>query len=296
LVISNIIALSRKVGDQNKWMHQGQWKKTAVNCYEVRGKTLGIVGYGHVGSQLSVLSESMGLKVQFYDIVPKLPLGNAKSVASMKELLSTSDFISLHVPYTKETHNMIDEPQLQLMKKGSYLLNAARGKCVNIEAVAKYLKSGHLGGAYFDVYPSEPTTATMALCGCPNTILTPHIGGSTQEAQANIGLDVAAKLVKYINEGSTVQCVNFPVVSLEANANVHRILNIHRNVPGVLKKINEILCDFNVSAQVLKTNANLGYILVEVDANPKFSKVVKEKMDAMEETIRTRVLYAPGAI
>merc|ERR1712087_43287 len=174
--------------------------------------------------------------------------------------------------------------------------NAARGKCVNIESAAKYLKNGYLGGAYFDVYPSEPTTESMALCNCPNTILTPHIGGSTQEAQANIGLDVAGKLVKYINEGSTVQCVNFPEVSLEPNAKVHRILNVHRNVPGVLKKINAILADFNVSAQVLRTSENLGYLLVEVDANPKFSKVVKDKMDALKETIRTRVLYSPGAI
>lgn len=294
LVISNMIALARKVGDQNKWMHQGQWKKTAVQCYEVRGKTLGIVGYGHVGSQLSVLAEAMGLIVRFYDIIPKLPLGNARAVSSLDALLAESDFISLHVPYTKLTHNMIDEEQILKMKKGSYLCNAARGKCVNIEAVAKYLKSGYLAGAYFDVYPSEPTNNTMALCNCPNTILTPHIGGSTQEAQSSIGIDVATKIVKFINEGATIACVNFPEVSLEPNAKVHRILNVHRNVPGVLKKINEILCEFNVSAQVLKTTPELGYILVEVDANPKFSKEVKTKMDALDETIRTRVLYAPG--
>jgi len=296
LVISNIIALSRKVGDQNKWMHQGQWKKTAVGCYEVRGKTLGIIGYGHVGSQLSVLAESLGLKVIFYDIIPKLPLGNAVAVNSMEELLKNADFVSLHVPYTKLTHNLIDEKQILLMQKGSYLLNAARGKCVNIEIVAKYLKNGHLAGAYFDVYPSEPTNDKMALCQCPNTILTPHIGGSTQEAQSNIGHDVALKLVKYINEGATVACVNFPEVTLEPNANVHRILNVHRNVPGVLKKINGILSDFNVSAQVLKTTENLGYIMIEVDPNPNFSKTVKAKLDALEETVRTRVLYAPGAV
>jgi len=294
LVISNMIALARKVGDQNKWMHQGLWKKTAVQCYEVRGKTLGIVGYGHVGSQLSVLAEAMGLIVKFYDIVPKLPLGNARSVSSLDQLLAESDFISLHVPYTKLTDCMIDEEQILKMKKGSYLCNAARGKCVNTKAVAKYLKSGHLAGAYFDVYPSEPTNDTMCLCNCPNTILTPHIGGSTQEAQSNIGVDVASKIVKFINEGATIACVNFPEVTLEPNAKVHRILNVHRNVPGVLKKINEILCEFNVSAQVLKTNPELGYLLVEVDANPKFSKEVKTKMDALDETIRTRVLYAPG--
>jgi len=297
LVISCIIALSRKVGDQNKWMHQGQWKKTAVQCFEVRGKTLGIIGYGHVGSQLSVLAEAMGLKVIFYDIVPKLPLGNAQSVDSMDELLKRSDFVSLHVPYTKQTHYFIDEAQIQKMKKGSYLCNAARGKCVNVDAVAKYLKSGYLAGAYFDVYPKEPTNNTdniLSLCNCPNTILTPHIGGSTQEAQSNIGIDVASKIVKFINEGTTVQCVNFPEISLEPNSKVHRILNIHENKPGVLKKINEILCEFNVSSQVLKTNATLGYMLVEVDADKKFSNDVKDKMNALKESIRTRVLWSPG--
>eukprot|EP00486_Rosalina_sp_Unknown_P012142 CAMPEP_0201592358 /NCGR_PEP_ID=MMETSP0190_2-20130828/190274_1 /ASSEMBLY_ACC=CAM_ASM_000263 /TAXON_ID=37353 /ORGANISM="Rosalina sp." /LENGTH=417 /DNA_ID=CAMNT_0048051095 /DNA_START=115 /DNA_END=1368 /DNA_ORIENTATION=+ len=294
LIISNIIALARKVGDQNKWMHQGQWKKTAVQCYEVRGKTLGIVGYGHVGSQLSVLSEALGLKVIFYDIIPKLPLGNARAVSSLDELLAQSDFVSLHVPYTKLTNNMIDEEQILKMKKGSYLCNAARGKCVNIETVAKYLKNGYLAGAYFDVYPSEPTNETMALCNCPNTILTPHIGGSTQEAQSNIGLDVASKIVKFINEGATIACVNFPEVSLEPNAKVHRILNVHRNVPGFLKKVNNILCEFNVSAQVLKTNPELGYLLVEIDANPKFSSDIKQKFEELEESVRTRILFAPG--
>ena len=257
LVISCMIALARKVGDQNKWMHQGLWKKTAVQCYEVRGKTLGIVGYGHVGSQLSVLAEALGLKVIFYDIIPKLPLGNARAASSLDEVLSKSDFISLHVPFTKLTDNMIDEEQILKMKPGSYLCNAARGKCVNIDAVAKYLKNGHLAGAYFDVYPKEPTNDTLSLCGCPNTILTPHIGGSTQEAQSAIGIDVASKIVKFINEGATIACVNFPQVSLEPNAKVHRILYVHRNVPGVLRKINEILCEFNVSAQVLKTNPEL---------------------------------------
>eukprot|EP01084_Bolivina_argentea_P085305 154168_1 len=296
LVISCIIALSRKVGDQNKWMHQGLWRKTAVQCYEVRGKTLGIVGYGHVGSQLSVLAESLGLKVIFYDIIPKLPLGNAIACSSMDELLKNSDYVSLHVPYTKATNEMISEKEILKMKKGSYLCNAARGKCVNIEAVAKYLKLGYLAGAYFDVYPSEPTDDKLCLCNCPNTILTPHIGGSTQEAQSSIGVDVASKIVKYINEGVTIACVNFPEVQLEPNGAVHRILNIHRNVPGVLKKINEILCEFNVSSQVLKTNHELGYILVEVDPNPKFSQVVKQKLDALDETVRTRILHAPGAI
>lgn len=294
LVISCIIALNRKVGDQNRWMHKGEWKKTAVQCYEVRGKTLGIIGYGHVGSQLSVLAEALGLKVIFYDIIPKLPLGNAISCKSMDELLSKSDIISLHVPYTKLTHNLIDEKQILKMKKNSYICNAARGKCVNTESVAKYLKNGYLAGAYFDVFPKEPTNDTMCLVNCPNTILTPHIGGSTQEAQSSIGIDVASKIVKFINEGTTITSCNFPQISLEPNEKVHRILNVHKNKPGVLKKINEILCEFNVSSQVLKTNQDLGYLLVEVDANRKFSKEVKIKMDALQETVRTRVLYAPG--
>jgi len=298
LIISQMIALARKLGDQNRWMHQGQWRKTAAQCYEVRGKTLGIVGYGHVGSQLSVLAEALGLKVIFFDIVPKLPLGNATAMASLDALLRTADFVSLHVPFTKLTQNMIGAEQVALMKKGSYLMNAARGKCVVVEAVAKALRSGHLAGAYFDVFPAEPTNEAMALVNCPNTILTPHIGGSTQEAQSNIGLDVAAKLTKFINEGSTTASVNVPNIALEPNAEVHRILNIHQNRPGVLKKINGILseCDFNISAQTLKTNPEIGYLLIEVDANKEFSGDVKEKLDALPETIRTRVLYSPGKI
>jgi len=295
LIVSNIVALARKLGDQNMWMHQGLWKKTASGCYEVRGKTLGIVGYGHVGSQTSVLAEALGLKVIFYDIIPKLPLGNAVAVKSMAEILTKSDFVTLHVPYTKSTHQMIGQKELSMMKKGSYLMNAARGKCVDIKATAEALKSGHLAGAYFDVYPSEPTDDTMALCGCPNTILSPHIGGSTQEAQKAIGVDVASKIVRYINEGVTTACVNLPEVSMDPST-VHRILNIHRNVPGVLKKINGVLGDFNVSAQVLRTKGDLGYILVEVDANSQFSDDVKRQLDLLPETIRTRILYSPGAI
>eukprot|EP00485_Elphidium_margaritaceum_P005721 CAMPEP_0202687794 /NCGR_PEP_ID=MMETSP1385-20130828/3407_1 /ASSEMBLY_ACC=CAM_ASM_000861 /TAXON_ID=933848 /ORGANISM="Elphidium margaritaceum" /LENGTH=425 /DNA_ID=CAMNT_0049342641 /DNA_START=43 /DNA_END=1320 /DNA_ORIENTATION=- len=296
LMISNIIALSRKLGDQNKWMHAGQWKKTAAGCYEVRGKTLGIVGYGHVGSQLSVLAEAMGLRVLFYDVLPKMALGNAVAANSLQQVLKTADFVSLHVPYTKSTHMMIDEAQILMMKKGSYILNAARGKCVNIETVAKYLKNGYLAGAYFDVYPKEPTNDTLPLCNCPNTILSPHIGGSTLEAQSAIGVDVASKIVSFINEGATIASVNFPEVSLEPNSNVHRVLHVHRNVPGVLRKINGILGDFNVVSQVLKTTPEIGYLLVEVEANAKFSSDVKKKMSELPETIRTRVLYSPGTL
>lgn len=293
LVISNIIALSRKVGDHNKWMHEGKWMKTANGCYEVRGKTLGIIGYGHVGSQLSILAEALGLKVIFYDIISKLPLGNAIAVKSLDEILINSDFVSLHVPYNKSTHNMIDEEQILKMKKGSYLCNAARGKCININIVAQYLKSGHLAGAYFDVYPKEPTNLTLPLCNCPNTILTPHIGGSTQEAQKSIGIDVASKIISFINNGSTIQSVNFPEISLELNNNVHRILNVHNNKPGVLKKINEILCDFNVCSQILRSKEKISYILIEINSNKNFSNEVKKKLDKLEESIKTRILYYP---
>jgi len=271
-------------------------KKTANQCYEVRGKTVGIVGYGHVGSQTSVLAEALGLKVIFYDHVPKLPLGNAEAVKSLKELLKTADFVTLHVPFTEKTHNMIGAKELGMMKKGSYLMNAARGKCVDIRAVADALHSGHLAGAYFDVYPSEPTDSSLVLANCPNTILSPHIGGSTQEAQRAIGVDVASKIVRYINEGVTTACVNLPEVSMDPNADVHRILNVHRNQPGVLKKINGVLGEFNVSAQVLRTKGDIGYILVEVENNAKWSDDVKRQLDMLEETIRTRILYSPGAI
>ena len=296
LIISNIIALARKLGDQNMLMHQGLWRKTATQCFEVRGKTLGIVGYGHVGSQTSVLAESMGLKVIFYDHIPKLPLGNAVAVNSLDTLLKNADFVTLHVPFTKSTHNMISKKEIYTMKKGSYLMNAARGKCVVIEDVAAALKAGHLAGAYFDVYPSEPTYASMALVNCSNTILSPHIGGSTQEAQLAIGVDVAGKIVRYINEGITTAGVNLPEVNISPDAKVHRILNIHRNVPGVLKKINGVLGEFNVSGQVLRTKGDIGYILVEVEANNKFSDDVKRRLDLLEETIRTRILFSPETI
>jgi len=296
LIISNIIALARQLGDQNKWMHQGLWRKTAVGCYEVRGKTLGIVGYGHVGSQTSVLAEALGLKVIFYDHIPKLPLGNAQAVSSLQHLLTVSDFVTLHVPLDASTEGMIGAKELSTMKKGSYFLNAARGKCVDIEAVAKALRSGHLAGAYFDVYPAEPTDTTLVLRDCPNTILSPHIGGSTQEAQRAIALDVATKITRYINEGVTTAAVNLPEVAMDPNVAVHRVLNFHRNVPGVLKKINAVLSEFNVSAQVLRTQNDIGYILVDIDADKSFSDGVKKQLDGLGETIRTRILYSPGSV
>jgi len=296
LVLAQSIILARKAGDQNRWMHEGKWTKMDTGCYEVRGKTMGIVGYGHVGSQLSVLAEALGFRVIYYDIVPKLPLGNAQPRETLQEVLKSADFVTLHVPYTKETHNMIGAEQIKMMKKGSYLMNAARGKCVDIVAAAEALKAGHLGGAYFDVYPEEPTDATLPLVNCPNTILSPHIGGSTQEAQHAIGVEVTDKITRFIEEGRTIGAANFPEVSLPPNAKAHRILHVHQNVPGVLRKINEIISDYNVSAQILKTTGNVGYLLLEVDAVKELSRDIKEKIGALPETIRSRVVYSPGFI
>lgn len=296
LVLAQMIIMARKAGDQNRFMHDGIWRKTAKGCYEVRGKTLGIIGYGHVGSQLSVLAEALGFRVIYYDIIPKLPLGNARPVASMEILLRTADFVSLHVPATPMTIGMIDREQVEMMKKGSYLCNAARGKVVNIDVVAEALKSEHLAGAYFDVYPSEPIDETLVLRNCPNTVLTPHIGGSTQEAQSNIGLEVAEKIARYINEGKTIAACNFPEVDLQPNFHAHRILNVHRNVPGVLRKINNILENYNISAQVMRSEGGISYLLVDVDADRSLSKVVKREIDRLDESIRTRVVYSPGAL
>ena len=212
----------------------------------------------------------------------------------MEDLLKCADFVSLHVPYTKLTDQMITKKELSLMKKGSYLLNAARGKCVVIEDVADALKSGHLAGAYFDVYPQEPTNDKLPLCNCPNTILSPHIGGATEEAQHNIGLEVSEKITNYINGGITIGAVNFPEVTLRSNDNVHRILHVHKNVPGVLTKINDILKGYNVSAQVLQTMDDIGYLLVEIESDKKLSSEVKKQMNSLDESIRTRLVFSPG--
>jgi D-3-phosphoglycerate dehydrogenase len=293
VVMSHIVALARGIGDDNKNMHQGIWVKASKNKYEVRGKTLGIVGYGHVGSQLSILAEAFGMKVIYYDILPKLPLGNANPVDSLEELLQKSHFVTLHVPATEQTNNMISEAQLKLMKKGSYLINYARGKVVDVPAAAAALKSGHLRGAAFDVFPEEPHATGQAfvseLRGCPNTILTPHIGGSTEEAQALIGKEVASKLLQYINEGSTIAAVNFPEIMLPVNSSKHRILNIHKNVPGVLRDINNVLCAYNITAQVLNTKGPTGYFMCAVDS--EVSLEVKEKLAKLSNSIRTRALF-----
>eukprot|EP00730_Choanoeca_flexa_P016120 TRINITY_DN7554_c0_g1_i1.p1 TRINITY_DN7554_c0_g1~~TRINITY_DN7554_c0_g1_i1.p1 ORF type:complete len:423 (+),score=127.26 TRINITY_DN7554_c0_g1_i1:87-1355(+) len=295
LVIAEIIMLARQAGDRSMEIHQGEWNKRSAGCYEVRGKVLGIVGYGHVGSQLSVLAESLGLKVIFYDIEPKLQLGNAVQVGSLEELLAQADFVSLHVPADPSTREMINEERVKQMKPGSYLINAARGSCVEIESVAKALKEGHLAGAAFDVYPKEPSGHTkdwsVCLQGCPNTILTPHIGGSTEEAQASIGREVAGKLISYMDRGSTLGAVNVPEINISRplEAGMSRVVSFHGNVPGVLRDINNVISIANISSQHLQTNEDVGYLVVDLETT--HLDVVREKLEQVAHNIRLRMLY-----
>jgi D-3-phosphoglycerate dehydrogenase len=296
LMIAEIISLARQLGDRSREVHDGRWRKVAVGCWEVRGKTLGIVGYGHIGRQLGVLAEMIGMQVIFYDIMSKLPMGNNVAASSLQEVLEKSDFVSLHVPETPQTKNMFGQPEIARMKKGAYLLNASRGSVVVIPALAEALKSGHLAGAAIDVYPEEPEANSSdgfksPLQGLPNVILTPHVGGSTSEAQAAIGREVASALVKFVNAGSTTGSVNFPVVEAPQLRGVHRILNVHRNVPGVLRDINKIVSDLNanIQAQVLATDPTIGYLLMDIDKD--VSNDVRKAIAALETNIRTRILY-----
>lgn len=296
LMVGEIIALSRQLADRSSECHAGNWFKSAVNCVEVRGKTLGIVGYGHIGAQLSILAEGMGMHVVYYDVVPVLPLGNARPCATLEELLAQADYVSLHVPKTDATHMMIGAPQLGRMKRGAVLLNASRGTVVDLDALAAALRSGHLNGAAVDVYPAEPEkngerVFSTPLAGCRNVILTPHIGGSTKEAQAKIGEEVAVALVKLVNTGCTVGAVNFPNVELTSTRGCHRILNTHRNVPGVLRDVNRIFADTgaNVRAQILGTTNEIGYLLVDLDKEA--SRETKKLIAALQASLRTRILY-----
>jgi len=299
LIVAEIISLSRRLGDTNINMHKGVWNKASKGCYEIRGKTLGIVGYGHIGTQLSVLSESLGMRVIFHDIENLMPLGNARKCDSLEELLKQADFVSLHVPKTDQTKDMIGEKQISMMKKGSYLLNASRGSVVVLPALIAALKSGHLAGAAVDVYPEEPEENINDwkhdLQDCPNIIITPHIGGSTEEAQLAIGVEVADKLVKHINTGSTATAVNFPAIEIPDDGlpTTHRILNTHRNIPGVLKNINAILGEYNIKAQVLSTRVHTGYLIVDVEHEA--SEAIKKQIEALPSSIKTRVLSGPIA-
>lgn len=295
MVLCEIVMLARRLGDRNNMMHAGKWDKSATHCHEVRGKTLGIIGYGHIGSQVSVLAESFGMKVIYYDIVTKLPLGNSRQLSNLEEVLKDADYVTLHVPDTAQTRGMIGAPELRCMKKGASLINASRGRVVDIAALRSALTEKSIGGAAIDVFPEEPENNAdvfkTELQGLPNVILTPHLGGSTEEAQENIGLEVSASLSRFVNNGSTTSSVNFPQVDLPVQHQTHRVLNIHRNVPGVLKQINSIVSDLgaNIQAQYLATDPQIGYLIMDLDK--KLSDQVKEKIRELPTSIRTRILY-----
>ena len=295
LVLAEAILLLRGIPARNAAAHRGGWLKSADNAHEIRGKTLGIVGYGSIGTQLSVLAEGLGMHVIFYDVVNKLPLGNARQVHSLQELLREADVVSLHVPQLPSTQWMIGAAEIAALKPGGILINAARGTVVEIEPLAAALKAGKLAGAAIDVFPTEPKSNkdefVSPLRGLDNALLTPHIGGSTMEAQANIGLEVAEKLVRYSDNGTSTSSVNFPEVALPEHAGKHRLLHIHRNIPGVMSEINRILSDgeANISAQFLQTRDNVGYVVVDLDA--RSSDMALEKLAKVNGTIRTRVLF-----
>ena len=295
LVLAEAILLLRRVPEKSKDTHAGGWNKSAEGSFETRGKTLGIVGYGSIGSQLSVLAESMGMKVIYFDVVTKLPLGNARQVGSLDELLATADVVSLHVPDVPSTRNFFTKEQFAKMKPGSIFINAARGTCVIIEDLADAIKSGHLAGAAVDVFPKEPKANgeefVSALRGLDNVILTPHVGGSTLEAQANIGLEVAEKFVAYSDKGMTLSAVNFPEIALPLTDGQHRLLHIHKNIPGVLSKINTLFAEqgINISGQALMTKGDVGYLVMDVDASA--SQEALDTLNNVEGTIRVRVLF-----
>jgi D-3-phosphoglycerate dehydrogenase len=295
LVLAQTILLLRGIPEKNALVHRGGWSKSAEGSFEARGKTLGIVGYGSIGSQLSVLAESLGMKVIYFDVVTKLPLGNARQVATMDELLATSEVVSLHVPQLPSTNNMMGTEQFNKMKKGSIFINAARGTCVVIDDLAAALESKHLAGAAIDVFPKEPKANDeefiSPLRKFDNVILTPHIGGSTLEAQANIGLEVADKFVRYSDSGATITAVNFPEVSIPKQEGTHRLLHIHKNVPGVLSAVNSLFAENNINivAQSLMTKGDIGYLVMDVAVSD--STRAFEKLQGVVGTMRVRVLY-----
>ena len=294
LMIAEIIVLARQLGDRSREVHEGRWNKVAKNCHEIRGKRLGIVGYGHIGSQLGVLAEAMGMRVSFFDVAAKLPMGNNSPCGSLVELLKDSDFVTLHVPETRETKNMIGAAELSAMKKGAHLLNASRGTVVVIAELAKAIKSGQIGGAAVDVYPDEPEANGQGfeseLRGLPNVILSPHIGGSTMEAQEAIGKEVSNAFAKFVARGVTMGSVNFPEVEPPAVQGKHRILNVHRNVPGVLSDINRIVSErhANIRAQILATDPNIGYLVMDLDQD--VASEVSREIGALSTSLRTRIV------
>ena len=297
LVVAEAIMLLRGIPHKNARCHVGGWDKSAVGSYEARDKVLGIIGYGHIGTQTGVLAESLGMRVLFYDIEAKLAMGNAHAVASLDELLERSDVVTLHVPETPATKMMFGRAQLEKMRKGAMLINASRGSVVDIEALAESLKSGHLSGAAVDVFPVEPKgngePFVSPLIGLDNVLLTPHIGGSTLEAQDNIGVEVSSKLIRYSDNGSTLSAVTFPEVSLPEHPQSRRLLHIHRNVPGILSRINEVFSgeNVNINAQFLQTDAQVGYVVIDVSAEEAKANELKAKLAAIPGTLRTRILY-----
>ena len=296
LTIAEIVALHRRLHERSSDLHSGHWRKTAVGAHEVRGRTLGIVGYGHIGSQLSVLAEAFGMNVIYHDIAPRMSIGNAKSMNSLDAVLAKSDVLSLHVPDTHATRNLIGSRELALMPPGSMLINNARGTVVDLEALADALRSGHLSGAAVDVFQSEPKANDepfqTPLCGIPNVILTPHIGGSTREAQRAIAEDTAEKIRRYINEGSTLTSKSVPQVDLPSRRpNQSRILHFHRNVPGVLSRLHAVLAELgvNINAEYLQSDPETSYVILDID--PGQDEAVKNGISSIEETIRMRTLF-----
>ncbi|HIZ52253.1 MAG TPA: phosphoglycerate dehydrogenase [Candidatus Pseudomonas excrementavium] len=295
LVLAEAILLLRGIPEKNAVAHRGGWLKSATNSFEIRGKKLGIIGYGSIGTQLSVLAENLGMQVYFYDVVTKLPLGNAQQIGSLTELLGMADIVTLHVPETAATKWMIGEKEIRAMKQGSILINAARGTVVDIDALAAALADKHLNGAAIDVFPVEPRSNNdefiSPLREFDNCLLTPHIGGSTMEAQANIGLEVAEKLVRYSDNGTSITSVNFPEVALPSHPGKHRLLHIHQNIPGVMSEINQVFASngINISGQYLQTNEKVGYVVIDVDA--AYSDLAQKKLNEVNGTIRCRVLF-----
>jgi len=307
LVIAEIITLARQLGDRSNEMHRGTWNKVSNKCWEIRGKTLGIVGYGHIGSQLSVLAEAMGMNVIYYDVVTLMAIGTAKQVPTLEKLLQEADFVTLHVPETPETQNLISTRQFEQMKTGSYLINASRGTVVDIPALIEASRSGKIAGAALDVFPNEPAAngdyfnASLNTWGddlrtLKNLIMTPHIGGSTEEAQRAIGVEVADALVRYINQGITVGSVNLPEVTMRSptldEPNHARVIYVHRNVPGVLRRVNEILAEHNVDKQISDSKGDIAYLMADV-SNVKVDDIndIRDNLDSLPSRILTRVLY-----
>lgn len=297
LALGEIVMLFRRIPEKSTLAHAGVWRKTASGAHEVRGRTLGIVGYGHIGSQLSVLAEAIGMRVLYFDIVDKLALGNAVPVRSLNKLLAEADAVSLHIPDTPATRKMIGAAEIDRMRPGAILINAARGSVVDLEALAEALRDGRLGGAAIDVFPQEPADGEerlqTPLQGLANVILTPHVGGSTEEAQAAIGAAVAEKLVTYSDNGSTVGAVNFVEVALPVQQGVTRFLHIHRNVPGVLMRINGVFSgrNLNIAAQYLRTDADVGYMVSDIDGQLAEGQGIRRALEAIDGTIRSRFLY-----